>query len=141
EHYLYDANSPMRNDVYYEQVLEVLLQSRWLDEADTYRFRERLILVRRNKVDTQALDFKFQRVDGSVSTLYDGRAPFTLLMFYEPGCSHCEAVIEQLQSTPGFQELTNKGTLDVLAVYALGERSIWEKYQPHIPASWMNGFD
>lgn len=141
EHYLYDANSPMRNDTYYQYVLEALLQSNSLDVADQYRFGERLKLVSKNQVGKQALDFKVELVDGAKTNIYDINSPFTLLFFYEPGCSHCEAAIEQFQNTAAFQNLVSQNTLKVMAVYAAGDRNTWNNYQSQIPTSWINGFD
>ncbi|WP_442590761.1 DUF5106 domain-containing protein [Pedobacter sp. AW31-3R] len=141
DHYLYDPNSPMRSDVYYKPVLEFLLDSCQLNDTDRHRYHSLLTLVKKNSAGSPAPDFNFQLPGGNKSSLYDINAPFTLLFFYEPGCPHCEDAMIQLQTTPGFQQLVEKGNLNVLAIYAMGDRNIWKAYQSHIPATWTNGLD
>jgi thiol-disulfide isomerase/thioredoxin len=141
EHYLYDPNSPMRNDTYYQPVLEFLLDSCALDKTDKYRYSSLLKMVKMNSAGNAAPDFDFQVPAGTRGSLYGINAPFTLLFFYEPGCPHCEAAIDELQTTPGFQELVANGKLNVLAIYAMGDRKIWKAYQSRIPLGWTNGLD
>lgn len=139
--YLYDPNSPMRNDLYYEPVLEFILDSCQLDDADRYRNQTLLDLVRKNQEGTQAVDFDFQLTEGNRRTLYDINSPLTLLFFYEPGCPSCAAAISELGSSWDVQERIDEGTLTILAIYPQGERDIWKGYQSAIPEAWMNGFD
>jgi len=139
--YLYDPNSPMRNDSYYEPVLEFLLDSCMLNEVDKYRHQLLLRLIRKNRVGTPASDFDFQLPKGNRSRLYSVKAPFTLLFFYEPGCPHCDEAINQLKNNADFQRLIDHGRLTMLAAYAAGDYDVWKAYQPNIPVSWINGFD
>src|SRR5690606_22981267 len=74
-------------------------------------------------------------------SLHDIDAHFTLLFFYEPGCSHCEETIVQFQNTSVLQNLVSQNRLKVLAVYTAGDHAIWKRYQSHIPKDWINGFD
>lgn len=140
-HYLYDPNSPMRNDAYYEPVLESLLDLPGLSEAEEYRLSTRLEMVRRNKVGMKAANFGFEVPEKVKRSLYDIHAPYILLFFYEPGCSNCQRAIYQLRASKRFKQLTDKGMLKILAVYAMGNRDIWSDYQPEIPEAWINGFD
>lgn len=141
EHYLYDPNSPMRNDLYYKPVLEFLLDSCQLSESDKYIYSAQLALVRKNNIGSQAIDFEFQIPAGGKRNISSVHAPFVLLFFYEPGCPHCETAIGELRSSTGFSQLVDKGILNVLAIYALGDHNVWKAYQSHIPANWTNGFD
>lgn len=141
ERYLYDPNSPMRNDSYYEPVLEFFLDSCMLNDAEKYRYQSLLKLIRKNSVGTPASDFDFQLPKGNSSKLYAVKAPYTLLFFYEPGCPHCDEAIGQLKNNPDFQQLIDNGGLQMLAIYAAGDFKVWKAYQPNIPVSWMNGFD
>jgi thiol-disulfide isomerase/thioredoxin len=140
-HYLYDPNSPMRNDAYYQPVLEFLLDSCALDKADECRYSSLLKLVKMNSAGNAAPDFDFQLPGGNRGSLYGINAPFTLLFFYEPGCPHCEAAIDDLQTTPALQQVVATGKLTVLAIYAMGDRKIWKAYQSRIPVGWTNGLD
>ncbi|WP_437920443.1 DUF5106 domain-containing protein [Sphingobacterium sp. LRF_L2] len=140
EKYLYDPNSPMRNDSYYEPVLEYLLDSARLEPADRLRMEARLIMIRKNKPGTVASDFSYVLADGTKGNLHSFEAQTTLLFFYEPGCSHCEEAIAQLKDLTFFNELISRKQLRVLAVYPFGERSIWKDYQANLPSNWVNAF-
>lgn len=141
DHYLYDPNSPMRNDLYYEPVLKFIVDSIRLSDAERRSYSNLLNLVSKNQVGSQASDIKFQLPDGVNASLQDMNAPFTMLFFYEPGCSFCEASIEQLESSSYFQQVLDKGELDILAIYPYGDLAIWKNYQKKIPVNWTNGFD
>lgn len=141
EHYLHDPNSPVRNDLYYKPVLEFLLDSCKLGEADKYIYNAQLAMVKKNNVGSAAVDFEFQIPTGGKRKISSVHAPFVLLFFYEPGCPHCETAIAELQTSTRFRQLVDKGILNVLAIYALGDHNVWKAYQSHIPATWTNGFD
>lgn len=141
DHYLYDPNSPMRNDLYYEPVLEFIIDSAGLLDAERRSYANLLNLVRKNRVGSQASDIKFLLPDGGNASLHNMSAPFTMLFFYEPGCSFCETSIDQIKSSSYFQQLLNKDMLEILAIYPYSDLAIWKKYQKEIPINWTNGFD
>ena len=64
EKYLYDPNSPMRNEELYIPALEAMIASERLGEADKVRARYRLELARRNRPGTPATDFRYRRERG-----------------------------------------------------------------------------
>lgn len=141
DNYLSNPNSPMRNDLYYEYFLEYLIGSGKLSPEDKIKYESLLPILRKNKPGTMATDFSFITADGKKSTLYDVKAPFTMLMFYEPGCSSCEEAISQINTNPGFNAVIGKGALKILAVYPDGNEDIWKSYQNNIPSNWINGLD
>ncbi len=141
EHYLYDPNSPMRNDAYYEPVLEFMLDSCDLGTADKYRFSQRLALARKNTLGSKAIDFSFLLPQTGMTSLYKIESPYTLLFFYEPGCPSCAAAIDQINSDRNLQHLIEQEKITILGIYARGDRKAWQDYQSSIPAAWVNGFD
>lgn len=141
EHYLYDPNSPVHNDLFYEPILTYIVDSTKLSKADLYRSQLRLNLIKKNKVGAAAQDFSFMTADGKHQKLYDIEAPYILLFFYEPGCPHCERALDNFQQHPGFQALVNEQKLQPIGIYPDGERTIWESYQASIPSNWINGLD
>lgn len=141
EHYLYDPNSPQRNDAYYAPVIEFLLDSCELDNTEKYRYSTRLQALKKNRIGMLAPDFSFRTPGGGKKNLSDYHRPFVLLFFYEPGCPHCEVAIEELRMNAGFNRLIEQGILDILSIYAMGDLKSWKVYQSAIPATWVNGFD
>lgn len=141
EHYLYDPNSPMRNDALYQPVLEFLLDSTRLDAPSRLKNQHRLELALKNKLGNPANDFCFQLPNGAEQRLYEIDAALTVLFFYEPDCDHCQAAIAELRGSQHFNQLLNTGKLKILAVYAGKSYTLWKNYQQQLPASWINGFD
>ena len=141
EHYLYDGNSPLRNDVLYESVLRYLIQTDLLSDLEKEAYRLVYKLVLRNKVGQIAEDFSYVTADGSTQKLSDGKAKYTLLLFYDPDCSHCKETIQQLRDTPQLVQLFSQLQVQILAIDPWGDRNKWKNYQSELSYEWINGFD
>lgn len=141
EKYLYDPNSPVRNDIYYEPVLEFKLDSTKLTATDKIKTESLLALLRKNMPGKTAADFSYVLSTGQSGSLAGLSSPFTILFFYEPGCSHCEEAIEQLRNHPALNSHIANKQLTFLAIYPFGGKEIWKGYQAKIPDNWLNAFD
>lgn len=141
EHYLYDGNSPMRNDISYESVLRYLIKTDVLTDLEKEAYRPIYKLVLRNKVGQKAEDFSFALADGTKQKLSDTKAKYTFLMFYDPDCSHCKETIHQLRDTPQLVQLFDQLQVQVLAIDPWGDRAKWKAYQTELSDKWINGFD
>lgn len=141
EHYLYDGNSPMRNDISYESVLRYLIKTDVLTDLEKEAYRPIYKLVLRNKVGQKAEDFSFALADGTKQRLSDTKAKYTFLMFYDPDCSHCKETIHQLRDTPQLVQLFDQLQVQVLAIDPWGDRAKWKAYQTELSDKWINGFD
>lgn len=141
EHYLYDGNSPMRNDISYESVLRYLIKTDVLTNLEKEAYRPIYKLVLRNKVGQKAEDFSFALADGTKQRLSDTKAKYTFLMFYDPDCSHCKETIHQLRDTPQLVQLFDQLQVQVLAIDPWGDRAKWKAYQTELSDKWINGFD
>ena len=90
EKYLYDPNSPMRNETLYITVLRVAIGSPKTSEAEKTRMRYRLDLAQRNRPEMPATDFAYTLASGKTGTLYDIDAEYLILFFNNPGCHACQ---------------------------------------------------
>ncbi|WP_282638544.1 DUF5106 domain-containing protein [Sphingobacterium thalpophilum] len=141
EHYLYDGNSPMRNDVVYESVLRYLIKTDLLSDLEKEAYRSVYKLVLRNKMGQTAEDFSYVTADGSTQKLSQVKAKYTLLLFYDPDCAHCKETIQQLRDTPQLVQLFAQLQVKILAIDPWGDRSKWKNYQSELSYEWINGFD
>lgn len=141
EHYLYDGNSPMRNDVLYESVLRYLIKTDLLSGLEKEAYRPIYKLVLRNKEGQTAEDFSYELADGKKQKLSDTKAKYTFLIFYDPDCSHCKETIHQLRDTPQLVQLFTQLQVQVLAIDPWGDRTKWKNYQTELSYQWINGFD
>ncbi|WP_346086147.1 DUF5106 domain-containing protein [Sphingobacterium ginsenosidimutans] len=141
ERYLYDGNSPMRNDIIYESVLRYMIKTDLLSDLEKDAYRPTYKLVMRNKVGQPAEDFSYELANGTKQKLSQTKAKYTFLIFYDPDCSHCKETIHQLRDTPQLVELFSQLQVQVLAIDPWGDRSKWKNYMPEMSEKWINGFD
>lgn len=139
---LYDPSSPWRNDLLWERFLRHAVGSRSpLDAPSRERYISMLKLVERNQRGSVAADFAYTLADGRTGRLHKINAPFTLLFFYNPGCSECAHTKEILHSTGLLDGLRSRGVLKVLALYPDGEVDEWRKSVGENPEWWITAHD
>lgn len=141
ERYLYDPNSPMRNENFYGPYASNLSQCEFVDEGmrQAYAFDARMCAL--NRVGTKAADFRFSDVKGKIRRLHDIKADYTILFFSNPGCTACMDIINTLKSFPQLKEGIRTGKLAVLNIYIDEDLQAWKEYMPIYPTEWYNGYD
>ena len=139
--YLYDPNSPMRNeDIYYHFVKRLAsYEGISLEMRDKYAYDAKMCSL--NKVGTVAADFRFADKNGKIRTLHSIEAPVTLLFFSNPGCTMCYDIIQTLSGSEAISERIAAGQLAVLNIYIDEDLEGWRSYMPIYPENWYNGFD
>lgn len=140
EKYLYDPNSPFRNEDLYLPVAEFLAEYDGVgpEMREAYRHTARMCLL--NPIGQKAADFRFSDAGGQIYTLYGIDAEYTLLFFSNPGCEACRSITEALEGS-GTDSLTASGTLAVVNVYIDEDVPSWYSYRKEYPQSWYNGYD
>lgn len=141
EKYLYDPNSPVRNEELFIPVLQTLLGSSLLDETAKIRPAYLLEQVLKNRVGETAADFSYTLADGRKQTLYGTKADWLLLYFYNPDCHSCQETTRQLVSGLAMDRWTAEKGLKILAVYPDVDLTAWKAHLPAMPASWINGYN
>ncbi len=141
ERYLHTPKSPMRNEEFYIVFLEELIRLPQLTEIERIRPNEQLKMAKKNRVGSRASNFTYQARNGEKRTLHDTQADPLLLLLYEPDCEHCMEVVNELKNNPSLQALVKEKKLTILAVYAEGDREIWEQSKGTLPTEWMDGID
>ena len=141
ENYLYDPNSPMRNETLYITVLRVAIGSPKTSEAEKTRMRYRLDLAQRNRPEMPATDFTYTLASGKTGTLYDIDAEYLILFFNNPGCHACQETIDQINGSETVRKMIGDKRLKVLSVYPDEDMKAWKEYLPTLPTHWLNGYD
>ncbi|MCD8181824.1 MAG: DUF5106 domain-containing protein [Bacteroides sp.] len=139
--YLYDPNSPMRNEELHISVLDALLASSILDDAEKIRPQNRRELALKNRLGTKALDFTYTLVSGRQGNLYAINAPYTLLFINNPGCHACAETIEALKSAPTINRAIAQKQLQALSLYPDEDLAEWKRHLSDFPQEWINGYD
>ncbi len=141
EHYLYDPNSSMRNELYYQPVLEYLIHSPNTDKTSRIRHQMILKLVNQNKPGEKANDVNFVDTKGHNRTLETEVSEYKILFFYDPTCTTCAGKITDLGNSKASNDLVDQGRLKIIAISLVPDQKLWEDDQSSIPANWLNGFD
>lgn len=139
--YLYDPNSPLRNEEFYIPVLEAMVASPLLEEIEKVRPEARLKLAQKNRIGTKALNFTYTLASGAQGNLYQLNTDYTLLFFNNPGCHACEETITALKNAPIITQLIGQKKLTVLSIYPDEELDEWKKHLNDFPQEWINAYD
>lgn len=133
EKYLYDPNSPYRNDEQYLLFLQYAATHQFADYTTNTRYQKHYTMVQKNRVGTPAADFPFTTQAGEEGHLYGVQSSYILLFFHDPNCEECQLVKQQLASQ--YAHFAQKG-VQVVAVYIDNEVEAWQKAQ--YPSAWLS---
>jgi len=139
--YLYDPNSPVRNEDIYQPYVARLSKSRFTDEGMQMAYEHDAEMCQLNRVGTPAADFAFTGLNGKKYTLYGIKADYALLFFSNPGCPACREITDQLNSDEKIQDMINSSKLVVINVYIDEELDKWREYAVTYPKEWYSGYD
>ena len=139
--YLYNPNSPLRNEDHYAFFASKLAGSDLVEQVMKEKYAHQVRLAALNKVGTKAADFRFADKRGRIRTLYSIDAELILLFFSNPGCSACKDIIDVLNNDQVISGLITDGTMKVLNIYIDEDLEAWRSYMPIYPETWYNGFD
>lgn len=133
EKYLYDPNSPYRNDERYLLFLQYAATYQLADYTTNPRYQKHYAMVQKNRVGIPAADFLFTTQAGEKGRLYNLQSKYILLFFHDPDCEECQYVKKQLENQHA--HFVQKGVL-VVAVYIDDEVEAWQK--AHYPSAWLS---
>ena len=139
--YLYDPNSPLRNEDHYSAYAQCLSKCEFVEPVMRGKYEREVTLSALNRVGTKAADFRFTDIKGRTHSLYGIKAQLTLLFFSNPGCTACKEIIDVLNNDPAISALIAGGRMAVLNIYIDEDLEAWRSYMPIYPETWYNGFD
>ena len=139
--YLYDPNSPVRNEDFYNAFVSRLALYEGLSPEMKGKYEREARMSALNRTGTVAADFRFADKDGHIYTLHGIKAPLTLLFFSNPGCNACMNIINVLKEEPAITSMIASGEMVVLNIYIDEDLQGWRDYMPIYPDEWYNGFD
>lgn len=137
EKYLDDPESPMRNEETFIHFLRRDIASAVLSDAEKERARGLLGMALKNRQGSIAADFRLITSEGektSLHSLVNRHSGRTILLFYDPDCENCAAVIGQLAGTKLPPDVL------VVAVDPGNDRNLWEAAAGKLPQYWKTCF-
>lgn len=139
--YLYDPNSPFRDEDIFSAVAKRMVESRFAPDSLKTAAQSTLKMTALNRRGTKAADFIYRDVKGKDHRLYDIDADYTLLFFSNPGCPACKEIMDILAEDQHLLMLQMEGKLAVLCVYIDEDLEAWKNYQKEYPEYWNTGYD
>jgi hypothetical protein len=141
EKYLYDPNSPVRNEEYFLYFARKMAKYDGFTPEMRAKYDFYADMCAMNRLGAKAADFRFVDKKGRNYTLYGISSPLTLLFFSNPGCDACLNIINMLKSDVKVSDMIASGGLAVLNIYIDEDLQSWMDYMSVYPQEWYNGFD
>ncbi len=138
--YLYDPNSPVRDEDIYLAYVSRLAKSPSVPDSLRQSFVWQARLCSLNRRGSVAADFSFLEASGRKRTLHGVKSPYTLLIFSNPGCQECERMIEEL-SSPTVISMIGERKLAVVDIYIDEDIAHWKAHAGEYPGTWTVGYD
>jgi thiol-disulfide isomerase/thioredoxin len=110
----------------------------WANTDYLKDLEKRVERLRPNLIGKKAAEMVMNSFAGHYVSLYDVKADFTIVYFWEPDCGHCKEATPLLKAY--YEESRGKG-IEVFAVCTQSDREKWEKYIADHGLSWINGWD
>ncbi len=113
-------------------------QAYWVDDTQLYKIQTRAKTLKPLLLDKKAPAITMKDSAGVAHALYDVKAKFTILLFWDPDCGHCQ------KSMPKFIELYKKYKSKGVEIYAVCtevEMDKWRKYIREHKLDWINVAD
>jgi len=113
----------------------------WADSTTLARIRENVIFREHNLIGQTAPDLLLEDITGKeFFSLHQIDKKITLLLIYEPGCSHCKEFVPRLYEEV-YMPNRDKG-LEVYAVYSMDNHREWEDFVRNYGLTdWINVWD
>ena len=140
-HYLYEPNSPVRNEDLYLPFVERLAASDLIDPDYRAGYAWDAQKCALNPTGSVAADFEFIDISGKKRTLHSIKAERLLLIFGNPDCHACKEIMETLENIPPLEDLITSGSLKVVDIYIDEDIELWKSKSATYPSTWINGYD
>ena len=139
--YLYDPNSPLRDEDLYLPFVEGMVASACTRENMRNAYRFEASQCRTNGFGQTVPDFSYKDARGNKSSLNAVRAEYTLLFFSNPGCTSCKEIINDIGACGCIHPMIAAGRLAIVNIYIDEEVQKWREYLHNYPKDWINGYD
>ena len=141
EKYLYDPQSPVRNEDAFGAFCKAASGSPLLKEPEQEVYSKRASLAALAAVGTVAPDFEFIDVRGRRRTLHSVRADWTVLIFGNPDCEACKTIVEVIGENESLSTSVKNGSISIVDIYVDEDIAAWMAASGDFPKDWILGYD
>lgn len=112
----------------------------WLDTAAMAKVKEKVRVIRPNLIGNLAPELKLPDSEGMYYSLRQMNSKYTILLFWEPNCSHCKKTVPQLYKDL-YLPFNDKG-VDIYAVCSQNNKEEWMRaINEYKIFDWTNVWD
>ena len=112
----------------------------WLDSVALAKVKEKVRVTKPNLIGNLAPELKLPDSEGMFYSLRQMNSKYTILLFWEPSCSHCKKTVPQLYKDL-YLPLKDKG-VDIYAVCTQNKKEDWLKaISEYKIYDWTNVWD
>lgn len=112
----------------------------WANEESMEKIRENVLFMKDNLIGKTAADLTFENFDGEFINLHQIDSKLTIVVIYEPNCSHCKVFVPQLYKDV-YLPNKDKG-LQVFAIYSMTDKEEWATFlTKNNMFDWINVWD
>lgn len=138
EKYLYNVDAPTHSDKYF------LIYARETPYFNSSRVSSERIkflseVASSNLPGSRGIDFFFTDIRQKKRNLFNSlkAAPLSIMIIYDPECSHCYSTINEIQNAPEIISAVKEDVVQIILVYPEGDFDIWKS---HLPDSSEKGY-
>ncbi|MEO6671309.1 MAG: redoxin domain-containing protein [Ferruginibacter sp.] len=111
--------------------------SPWLNEKQMETIRKRYYMLVMNLIGEPAANLEFADSTGKINALYDVKADYTVVIFWDPTCGHCKQEIPRIDSI--YQASWKAKNVKIYAVLTEDQKPAWVNYlKEHKLGDWIN---
>jgi thiol-disulfide isomerase/thioredoxin len=111
--------------------------SKWLNEKQMETITRRAYMQMANLIGEKAANLELIDSTGKPTPLYDLKADFTIVIFWDPNCGHCKEEVPRIDSI--YRATWKKEGVKIYAVLSENEKPAWVKYiKEHNLGDWTH---
>ena len=115
-------------------------QAFWVTDESLKKIKENIIFAEHNLIGMTAPDLTLENIDGEFVNLHKIQSKITIVLIFEPGCSHCKVFVPQFHKDV-YQKYKDKG-LVVYAIYSMDNKEEWNEFLiKNNLFDWINVWD
>jgi peroxiredoxin len=140
--YRYESSKIMGMDAVFVHMVDKYYsthQAYWVDSTQLAKMEARVIDLKRVLIGKKAPGITMIDSTGKIINLYDVKAKYTIVVFWDEDCSHCQKEIPKLQEL--YVNKLKKEGVEVYAVATENKVKAWKKFIEEHHLNWINVYE
>ena len=115
-------------------------EATWATKESLDKIRENVMFLENNLIGKTGANLILENIDGEKVNLYEIHSKYTVVLIYEPNCSHCKVFVPEFHKEV-YIPYRDKG-LEVFAIYSLDKKEEWIDFiTKNNLTDWINVWD